>query len=406
MQYRTIPKTGDALSVLGFGAMRFPTRLKIIHESQAERLLTQAVDGGVNYIDTAFLYHQGQSEPLLGKLLSRTGLRQKVRLATKLPHWMTRNPKQMADMLDRQLRRLKTDVIDYYLIHNIHGATWEIAKSHGVIEFLDRAKEQGKIRNAGFSFHGEARDFAPIVDDYDWTFCQIQYNFLDTGQQAGTQGLEYAASKDLGVIIMEPLRGGNLAKTPPPAVARIWDSASEKRSPAAWALGWIWNHPQVTCVLSGMNHSDQIHENLALAEKSLPGHFSPAELDRVDRAVAAFNKVMRVGCTGCQYCLPCPAGVDIPRCFDLYNARHAFKDPSARLFYIGLLGGFQTGKTALASACKDCGACVKKCPQSIDIPRELEAVAADMEGWWTRPALDLAGKFMALRRRWGSGKKQ
>ncbi|MCG8566917.1 MAG: aldo/keto reductase [Desulfobacterales bacterium] len=405
MQYRTIPKTGDRLSVLGFGAMRFPTRMGLIREKRTEQLICEAVDGGVNYIDTAYPYHQGRSEPLLGKILARTGRRDQVKLATKLPHWFTRNTDEMEKILDSQLKRLRTDVIDYYLVHNINGSTWDIAKSRGVIEFLTRALAQGKIKNAGFSFHGEARDFAPIVDDFDWTFCQIQYNFLDTGHQAGTQGLEYAAARDLGVIVMEPLRGGNLAKTPPPEVARVWNQSSEKRSPVAWALGWIWNHPAVTTVLSGMNQMDQIHENLTIAEAALAGHFSHRELDTVDQAVAAFRRVMKVECTGCQYCLPCPAGVDISRCFDLYNAKHAWRDKSATLFYLGLLGGFQNGKPALASMCKDCGACLEKCPQSIDIPEKLRETAADMEGWWTKPALDLARKIMVLRNGRFSGSK-
>lgn len=334
MLYREVPKNGDKLSVLGYGCMRLPVRMQSINEKLAEKQILYALDQGVNYFDTAVPYHNGKSQPFLGKVFSKNGCRDNVKIATKLPHWSALSKKDMDKILDEQLSKLKTDRIDYYLVHGLVGELWEKAKSNGVIDFLDEALKKGKIINAGFSFHGLGEEFNGIVDDYDWTFCQIQYNFLDTKNQAGTAGLQYAASKDLAVMIMEPLRGGNLAKTPPPSVQDIWAKADHKKTPVAWSLRWIWNHPEVTVVLSGMNNDGNINENLALAEKALPNSLSEKEVKLVEEAAAEFRKVMRVGCTGCQYCMPCPAGVNIPSCFDWYNSRHAFKDKRAKLMYI------------------------------------------------------------------------
>jgi predicted aldo/keto reductase-like oxidoreductase len=321
-----------------------------------------------------------------------------VKIATKLPHWSARSKKDMDKILDEQLLKLKTDRIDYYLVHGLGGALWEKAKSKGVIDFLDEALKKGKIINVGFSFHGLAEDFNGIVDDYDWTFCQIQYNFLDTKNQAGTAGLQYAASKDMAVMIMEPLRGGNLAKTPPPSVQDIWAKADHKKTPVEWALRWIWNHPEVTVVLSGMNNDDHIAENLALAEKALPNSLSEKELKLVEEAAAEFRRVMKVGCTGCQYCMPCPAGVNIPSCFDWYNSRHVFKDKRAKLTYVFFNGGIGTGKPTLASMCVQCEKCLEKCPQHLPIPDLLEEVKEDMEGIMTKPMIWLIKRVMKVRK--------
>ena len=239
MLYREVPKNGDKLSILGFGAMRLPTRMGKINEVLAEQQILHSIENGVNYIDTAVPYHNGKSESFLGKILSKNGYRDRVKIATKLPHWTTKSVSEMEEVLSAQLTRLKTDRIDYYLIHNLNGPSWETAKENGVLEFLDRSIANGKILNAGFSYHGLAEDFIQVVDDYNWTFCQIQYNYLDTKNQAGKKGLKYAASKDLAVIIMEPLRGGNLAKTPPPAVSKVWSKSKTKKTPVNWALSWI-----------------------------------------------------------------------------------------------------------------------------------------------------------------------
>ena len=294
MLYRQVPKNGDKLSVLGYGCMRLPVRMGSIHQKLAEKQILYAMDQGVNYFDTAAPYHNGKSEPFLGKVLSNSQCRDKVKIATKLPHWRANRRAEMDKILDEQLSKLKTDRIEYYLIHALNGELWETAKRNGVIEFMDDALKAGKIINAGFSFHGLTEEFKGIVDDYDWTFCQIQYNYLDTQNQAGTAGLQYAASKDMAVIIMEPLRGGNLAKKPPATIKEIWDKAEHKRTPAEWSLRWIWNRPEVTVVLSGMNNDDHIRENLALAEKALPNAFSEKENQLVDQAAAEFRRVMKV----------------------------------------------------------------------------------------------------------------
>jgi hypothetical protein len=399
MLYREVPKNGDKLSVLGYGLMRLPVRMGAIHEKLAEKQIMHAMDQGVNYFDTAVPYHNGKSEPFFGKVLSQNGCRDKIKLATKLPHWSASCKEDMDRILDEQLTKLQTDRIDYYLIHALSGELWETAKQNGAIEFLDGALREGKIINAGFSFHGLADDFKDIVDDYDWTFCQIQYNYLDTKNQAGTAGLKYAASRDLAVIIMEPLRGGNLAKTPPPTVQKIWDRAEQKRTPVGWSLGWIWNRPEVTVILSGMNNDDHINENLALADQALPNAFSEKERNLVREAAAEFRRVMKVACTGCQYCMPCPHGVNIPGCFECYNSKHAFKDKGAKLMYYFQNGGIVTGQPTLASMCEQCGECVEKCPQNLHIPDLLEDVKGDMEGVLMKPMIWLIKRVMKVRRR-------
>ncbi len=399
MLYREVPQNGDQLSILGYGCMRFPVKRSRIDEKLAEKQILHAMDRGVNYYDTAYLYHNGKSEPFLGQVLARNNCRDRVKIATKLPHWRARSPEDMDSLLDEQLSNLKTDRIDYYLIHALNGELWETAKQKSVIEFMGDALKKGKILNAGFSFHGLAEDFQIIVNDYDWTFCQIQYNFLDTRNQAGTAGLQYAAARDMAVIIMEPLRGGNLAKTPPPSVRKIWNQADQKKTPAAWSLGWIWNHPEVTVILSGMNDDTHIDENLTLAAKTPPGAFAEKEVQLVDAAAAEFRAVMRVDCTGCQYCMPCPAGVNIPSCFECYNSRHAFRDKSAKLMYLFQNGGMVTEKPSLASMCVQCEKCLDKCPQDLPIPDLLKAVQEDMEGFMTKPIIWLGKRMLKVRNR-------
>lgn len=394
MLYREVPKNGDKLSILGYGCMRFPGVVQAINERQSEKQLMRAMEKGVNYFDTAYPYHAGKSEPFVGKVFAKKGRRDKVKLATKLPHWMARSKRDMEKLLDEQLSKLQTDRIDYYLIHALDGDLWAKAKENGVIEFMDDALKQGKILNAGFSFHGMAGDFCKIVDDYDWTMCQIQYNYLDTKYQAGTAGLKYAASKKLAVMIMEPLRGGNLGKTPPPSVKKIFSQAAHKRTPAEWSLRWIWNQPEVTVVLSGMNDDRHIAENIGMAQVAEPGSLKDAEVKIVERAAEEFQRVMKIGCTGCQYCMPCPAGVNIPACFSWYNSKHAFKDKTARFVYIFMNGGITSGKPSLASQCKQCGKCVKHCPQHLPIPELLGDVASDLEGFGTDQIIWLARRVM------------
>jgi hypothetical protein len=382
MLYRKIPKNGDELSILGFGCMRLPVKADgSVDEERAVKQIRYAIDNGVNYVDTAWPYHMGQSEPVLGRALA-DGYRGKVKLATKLPSWLIEKREDMDKYLNAQLEKLKTDHIDYYLIHALVGDLWDEVGKLGVADFLDKAKADGRIKNAGFSFHGDGKDFGRIVDGYDWDFCQIQYNFLDEKNQAGTAGLEYAASKGLGVIIMEPLRGGNLTRNVPPAVKEIWDKAPVKRTAAEWALRWIWNHPEVTVVLSGMNDETHIRENLRVADQAYPNSLTEAELQLVKRVEKKYRELMKVGCTGCRYCMPCPSGVNIPLCFEEYNNLYLVDNPDGEKFmYAARLGGaVALGTPEFASLCVQCRECVDKCPQHIDIPAVLESVVKELEG--------------------------
>ncbi len=381
MLYRTVPKNGDKLSILGFGCMRLPmTKEGKIDEPRATRQVRDAIDRGINYLDTAWPYHAGESENFLGRALTE-GYRDKVKIATKLPSWMIKSREDMDTYLNAQLEKLQTDHIDYYLLHGLTGDQWDRLDSLNVTNFLDKAKADGRIVNPGFSFHGVLDDFKRIVDAYSWEFCQIQYNFLDEQNQAGTEGLEYAASKNLGVVIMEPLRGGNIGlPEPPPDVVAIWKKAEKTRTPVEWALRWVWNHPEVTVVLSGMNEEAHIEENLAIAEQALPHSLTEDELKLVEEAGRKYRILMKVGCTGCGYCLPCPSNVAIPRCFELYNNMHMFSNvEQAKFSYAVSIGGLFSGTTSYASQCVRCEECLEKCPQHIEIPDFLEMVAEEME---------------------------
>jgi predicted aldo/keto reductase-like oxidoreductase len=292
------------------------------------------------------------------------------------------NAADMDRFLDAQLRKLGTSRIDYYLVHSLTGDTWDRVAALGVAEFLDRARCDGRIVNAGFSFHGMREDFKRIVDAYPWIFCQIQYTYLDEENQAGTEGLKYAASKGLAVIAMEPLRGGTLAVSPqPPAIDALWREAELRRSPAEWALRWVWDHPEVTVALSGMNDEAQVEENLSIADDAGPGSLTIAEVGLIARVARKYREVMKVGCTGCGYCQPCPSGVDISGSFDLFNAFHTFgKTQEAGFLYVLRAGGILSGQPAYASLCSHCLDCFEKCPQGLEIPDLLEQVARQFEG--------------------------
>ncbi len=399
MLYRNIPKTGDALSILGFGCMRLPTTKEgQIDELRATQQVRDAIDQGVNYLDTAWPYHAGESENFLGRALA-DGYRQRIKLATKLPSWMIASREDMDTYLNTQLDKLQTAYIDYYLLHSLAGNSWDHLVSLGVIDFLDQARADGRIVNAGFSFHGILEDFKRIVDGYSWEFCQIQYNFLDEKNQAGTEGLRYAADRDLGVIIMEPLRGGNLGlATPPGEVETIFKAAEFKRTPVEWALRWVWNHPEVTVVLSGMNEEDHINENLAIAAEAGPDSLSENELLLVERASRKYRELMMVDCTGCGYCMPCPSDVAIPRCFEVYNKLHMFgNEAEAKFSYAIGMSGLFSGTPAYASQCVQCGECLEKCPQSIEIPDSLEIVAAEMEDADLEKRIAIARKMLNMK---------
>jgi uncharacterized protein len=383
MLYRKIPKNGDELSVLGFGCMRLPVQENgTIDEKRATQQVRYAINHGVNYVDTAWPYHMGQSEPFLGRALT-DGYREKVKIATKLPSWLVDSRKDMDIFLNAQLEKLQTDHIDYYLVHGLAGELWDKMEALGIIDFLEKAKRDGRIVNAGFSFHGPADDFKRIVDAYPWIFCQIQYNFMDENNQAGTEGLKYAASKDLGIIVMEPLLGGNLANKVPPEVGEIWNEASVRRTPAEWALRWVWNHPEVTVVLSGMNEEAQVEENLKTADDAHPNSLTEAELQLVKKAEQKYRQLVKIGCTGCQYCMPCPSGVNIPECFDIYNTLHMFgnEDGAKFMYAMRMSGAFtDTEPGGFASLCVECGQCTENCPQSLEIPNLLKSVAEELEG--------------------------
>jgi len=376
--------------------MRLPVNKGEIDEERAIRQIRYAIDRGVNYVDTAWPYHEGKSEPLLGKAL-KDGYRDRVRLATKLPSWMVESSEDMDRYLAAQLNKLGTDHIDYYLLHALNGVLWDTIEARGVADFLDQAKKDGRIVNAGFSFHGLAGDFKRIVDAYAWDFCQIQYNFLDQENQAGADGLRYAAARDLGVIIMEPLRGGSLGRpTPPPAIEAIWNASGSNRTPAEWALRWVWNHPEVTVVLSGMNEETHIEENIRIAEQSHANVLTDEDLQVVDRVAHKYRELMKTSCTGCGYCMPCPQDVMIPACFELYNAMHMFGNADAVKFSyaVRMSGELSEGQSGYASQCIQCGECLGKCPQEINIPDFLSNVADEMEGPELEKRLSLARQML------------
>lgn len=376
MLYRELGRTGDRLSVLGYGCMRFPMKNGRIDEEEAGRHLRLAIEKGVNYLDTAYIYHNGRSESFLGRFLAE-GYRDRVNIATKLPIYFVHSRRDMDDILEKQLRKLATDRIDYYLMHSvIDMQSWERLKKLGVEEFLKTSKETGKINRIGFSYHGNKEDFKRIVDDYPWDFCQIQYNYLDVSSQAGLEGLRYAASKGLGIIVMEPLRGGSLVGKMPAEVKRLWEKAEIKRSPAEWALRWIWNRPEVTVVLSGMSEEEQVLENVKIADQAYPDSLKGSELQLVEDVREVYARLLKVGCTGCSYCMPCPAGVDIPKCFSYYNHRYLFNE-QVRLKYMGFAGGVN-GRECHAALCRDCGKCEKLCPQQIPIRSRLKDVVKEL----------------------------
>ena len=391
-----VPKNGDKLSALGFGTMRLPQKSLKIDEDRAISQIRYAIDNGVNYLDTAFPYHAGESEKLLGKALQE-GYREKVKVATKLSHFMINKPEDMNKFLNLQLAKLQTDHIDYYLLHSLDAEAWSKLQNFNVLNFLKKAQADGKIVNLGFSFHGSRSTFKEIIDANDWTMCQIQYNFLDENLQAGTEGLRYAASKRLAVMVMEPLRGGALAGKLPKEVKQIYDKAQIGRTAAEWGLRWVWNHPEVTVVLSGMNDEKQVQENIKTCETAKPNSLSQQDLDVISNVAGCYRRLMKVPCTGCSYCMPCPNGVNIPANFNMYNQYHMFGNKIyTRGFYAVMLMGLMNGKQADASLCKNCGACAKKCPQHIAIPDELKAVKSNLGGLQTKIMLPII-KRMAKR---------
>jgi len=375
MLYRRFPKiSGLDISALGLGCMRLPTKgddPSAIDDAAATDMLAAAVDAGVNYVDTAWPYHRQASEPWLGAAVERLGCRDRVLLATKAPVWLIKEPGDWEKHLSEQLRRLRTDRVDFYLAHALSRDRWKTALETGGLEFLAKAKADGRIGHVGFSFHDSLDAFKEIVDGWDgWEFCQVQYNYFDEEYQAGDAGIRYAAERDIGVIVMEPLRGGVLARVPDEA-RRIFAGYPTPRMPAEWALRHVLDRQEVVTVLSGMGDSNQLWENAAVASSARPNSVTKAERAILDEAKAWFGSRMAVPCTNCGYCKPCPSGVAIPGVFRLWNDASIFGAfDRARKEYAAEFGS--TG----AAACVGCGACVPKCPQGIDIPAALKRAAA------------------------------
>ncbi len=367
MQYRPFGKTGWQVSALGFGVMRLPVigdNKAQIDEARATYMLHEAIDHGVNYVDTAYPYHEGQSEPFVGRAL-QGGYRERVHLATKMPCWLLEKSEDLDRLFEEQLERLQTDHIDCYLFHGLNESRWKLLLELDALTWAEKRKASGQIRHLGFSFHDRADVFVQIVDQYDhWDFTQIQYNYIDQEdevRQAGSRGLRHAAAQGLAVVVMEPIRGGVLA-APPPPVVELWETASTKRTPADWALQWVWDHPEVAVVLSGMSTEEQVAQNIASAEASKPGLLTREEHELVERVRAKYAELGPIPCTACQYCQPCPSGVRIPWIFDEYNAAYAFGQMErSRRHYRDLDGG------AKADQCTECGQCESVCPQQIPI---------------------------------------
>jgi hypothetical protein len=377
MQYRDFGRLDWKVSALGFGCMRLPTsdgeRLSPnILEAEAVRMVRQAIDSGVNYLDTAYAYHGGQSEIVVGKAL-RYGYREKVKLATKLPTWLVEGPADFDRLLDEQLAKLETDHIDFYLLHALGHSRWQdVVLKHDLLGRAEAALADGRIRHLGFSFHDEFEAFEEIVNGTGlWSFCQIQYNYMDTENQAGTRGLQLAAEKGLAVVIMEPLMGGRLAD-PPKDVLEAMEGFPVRRSPVEWALAWLWDQPEVSVVLSGMSEMSQVEENLRLADHSRIAAFTAADHALIAEVREKYSARIAIPCSRCNYCMPCPNGVYIPANFDFYNYAHLFDDlAGARFKYQVFLKEEQR-----SSACIACGICEGLCPQNIAISEQMAKVTA------------------------------
>jgi hypothetical protein len=371
MEYRILGRTQARVSVLGFGAMRLPLRGQEteVDEAAAIEMIRWAIDHGVNYVDTAYVYHGGNGEAVVGRALAG-GYRDRVHLATKLPIWSVKTLADCDRILDDQLARLQTDRIDFYLLHCLQAKSWAAMRDLGVLNWAERQQACGRIQHFGFSFHDSYDALVEIVDAYDWSFCQIQYNFVNEDVQAGTKGLRYAAAKGVGVIVMEPLFGGTLAN-PPPSVRQIWEAAGPQVQAADLALRWVWNQAEVSLALSGMNTLDQVRQNVASAARSGVDTLTPAEHELLARVRGEYQRLAPIPCTKCGYCLPCPSGVNIPLNFELYNQAAVYEGSSrllCRNLYLGL------PESERASACDQCRTCEDRCPQDLAVSALLERV--------------------------------
>jgi predicted aldo/keto reductase-like oxidoreductase len=377
MKYRKFGKLDYEPSALGFGAMRLPIigdDTANIDQPQAIKMIRYAIDNGVNYVDSAYPYHKGQSEVVVGKAL-KDGYREKVKLATKMPCWLINKTDDFDKYFKEQLQRLQTDHIDFYLLHGLRKERWGVVRDLGVFKWAEKNIADGKIGHLGFSFHDELPLFKEIVDYHDWDFCQIQYNYMDTKYQAGTEGLRYAAKKGLAVVIMEPIAGGRLAIEPPTPIKQLWKEGHHRWEPAEWALQWVWNHPEVSLVLSGMSNMEQTVENVRAAGRSGIGKLTKEDVKLVGQVAKKYREMGFVGCTGCRYCVPCPSGVAIPEIFALFNEYYMKdRDNAVKMKYAS-----QLKKEQWAKNCTSCGRCEELCPQHLPIRNLLRGAGQVFE---------------------------
>ena len=389
MKYRN-NKVGEPISQLGYGCMRFTKKGTGIDYEKAKAEVLHAYENGINYFDTAYIYTG--SEECLGRILEEAGIRDKVSVATKLPQYLVKNAAQIDKYYQEQLRRLRTDYIDYYLMHMFTDyAEWENLQKCGIEDWIKAHKADGSIKHIGFSYHGDTEMFLKILNAYDWDFCQIQYNYLDEDSQAGRRGLKAAAEKGIPVIIMEPLRGGKLVNLPEKARTYLKNHKCGY-TPAELGLKWLWNQPEVTCVLSGMNSMEMVDENIRIASETDPGSFTAEDFEMIEAVKAIFREKERVGCTACRYCMPCPKGVDIPGTFYHYNLMYMEKKASARFSYAQAIGMRET--PGFASQCIGCGKCEQHCPQHINIREKLKEADKALRPLPYKVGIDVARKFL------------
>lgn len=372
MNYRT----EDNLSILGFGCMRFPKKGNSFDEEEIKRELLYAIDSGINYFDMAYIYPG--IEEVFGRVMEQCGFRDKINIATKLPHYMMKDTADMQKHFDEQLRRLRTDHVDYYLMHMLPDLkTWNTLTEHGALDWLNKLKDEGKIRKLGFSFHGNTTLFLEILNAYSWDFCQVQYNYVDEHSQAGRKGVEAAYEKGIPVIIMEPLKGGRLVNNLPKEAQAAFNASPRRYTPAEWGLRWLWDQPGISVILSGMNSMEMVRENIRIASEVTVGSFTPEDFSTIEKVRKAINKKTKVPCTGCAYCMPCPFGVDIPGSFHCLNTSYT-DNYAVGIKEYAMCTALKT-QQSMASLCKECGRCEQHCPQGIAIRQELKRVKRRFE---------------------------
>jgi len=401
MEYRTIPKTKEKISSLGFGVMRLSTTMGTVDKEKATQEIKYAIDNGVNFIDTAYRYGNGSNEKVLGEILTQLNYRDKVNISTKMNPLKVHSYQDMENMLNEELKSLQTDHIDYYFIHNVMD--YELIENLlniNIIQFFEDKKAEGKIRNVGFSYHGPYQDLPKIVDAYDWDMCMLQFNYIDEKIQAGIKGVKYLAEKGIGIFIMEPLKGGLLAGEMPKEVEQVMEKSEIYRSNADLALSWVLNHPEITCVLSGMNSIEMVKENIEIASKIKPNSLTTEELETISKIREIIQRLNKIDCTTCGYCMPCPKGVNIPECFKKYNEKYLFDFKlygvnQALSQYVFILMGLMS-EPQDASLCTHCNACIKKCPQSLPIPDLLEDVNKEFHGKLVKISMPLIKKIVKL----------